>query len=467
MATAADNLDKQVTVHFSKVHGLGNDFVMLTDQELHRLVAGALAVQGPSEQNVDGWWLGEFCSRLAARLCDRHLSIGGDGLIVAIDLAALQAIAKRTSGSKQKARASEEEVFWLALDQFTGSYPERDTCELAWIYVNSDGSYAEICGNGLRCFTLFVRELGWLTKASCRVATRAYPVTVTVKAEAAGESCTAGSGASAKKQSGRLKKAAGDNQNTAGSIRSDGSAQNGGCIQSIEVVSRLAGPRFSPRDIPLDLAAVEPGLASFVDGTIDVNDLKLKATFVSMGNPHCVIFEQENVSLAEYAIDIKQAHGAGRALLKFPANLIRLAEDIQRLSLIPEGANIEFVRIEPDCPDTAIVFVVERGCGATLACASGAAAVLAAGVKSGRLNKRSYVILPGGKLELSLLSVTEKASVQEYIDLTGPAEKAFSGDVSLPVSVLLDSGNLHATEHGGSAAPLDSSLAEYWEGLCL
>jgi diaminopimelate epimerase len=198
-----------------------------------------------------------------------------------------------------------------------------------------------------------------------------------------------------------------------------------------------------------------PDLTSFVDQSIDVNGLKLQATCVSMGNPHCVIFEQEGLSLAQYAVDIEKAHASGRALHDFPRRLLLLAADIQQLSLFPEGVNVEFVKVDSESPDTAVVFVVERGCGATLACASGAAAVLAAGVISGRLNKKSYVILPGGKLEVSLSSVNEQGCMQEYIDLTGPAVKVFSGDVILPAYALL----------AGLVAAKSSAISG--EGLCV
>ncbi len=206
---------------------------------------------------------------------------------------------------------------------------------------------------------------------------------------------------------------------------------------AVEVVSRLAGPKFAPLDIPLDTKLIDPDLTSFVDRFIEVKGLKLQATCVSMGNPHCVIFEQEGLSLDQYANDIKIAHAAGRALQNFPSQLLLLAADIQKLSLFPEGVNVEFVRVDSQSKNWALVFVVERGCGATLACASGAAAVLAAAVISGRLNKKSYVILPGGKLQVSLSSVKEEEHVQEYIDLTGPAIKVFSGDVTLPILALL------------------------------
>jgi len=194
-----------------------------------------------------------------------------------------------------------------------------------------------------------------------------------------------------------------------------------------------------------------PPADKFVDQEISVGGRNLLATCISMGNPHCVIFEQEGLSLFGYAADIKAAHDGGRALQKFPEELLQLAGDIQKLSIFPQGVNVEFVRTEGQDPDTACVFVVERGCGATLACASGAAAVLAAGVISNRLNKKSYVILPGGKLECSLTGCgDDQGSMQagaeykqnQYIELTGPATRAFSGNVSVPAELFAAGGCL-------------------------
>ena len=127
--------------------------------------------------------------------------------------------------------------------------------------------------------------------------------------------------------------------------------------------------------------------------------------------------------MMRYALDIEKAHGQGLCLNRFPSELVVLAEEIQKLPAFPQGVNVEFVL--PQGRDNACTFVVERGCGPTLACASGAAAVLAAGVKTNRLNKKSYVILPGGKLETHLLNEPEE------IELIGPAVQVFSGAISL------------------------------------
>src|ERR1700679_2769602 len=88
LATRSQADRKNISVHFSKMHGLGNDFVMMSYDELGRLVMAA-SQSSLGESGIDGPWLRGFCSKLASTLCDRHFGIGGDGLIVAIDLARL------------------------------------------------------------------------------------------------------------------------------------------------------------------------------------------------------------------------------------------------------------------------------------------------------------------------------------------------------------------------------------------
>lgn len=69
---------------------------------------------------------------LAAKLCDRNFGIGGDGILVA--------------------RSCEE-------------------ADIEMIIINADGSYASMCGNGIRCFARFVYEQGFVNKKVFNVLT--------------------------------------------------------------------------------------------------------------------------------------------------------------------------------------------------------------------------------------------------------------------------------------------------------
>ena len=88
------------TLHFTKMNGAGNDFVMLDNRDLsHSLDKAAIA-----------------------RLCDRHRGVGADGLI-AVE-------------------------------------PAQGGADFRMRYYNADGGEAEMCGNGARCFARFASRIG-------------------------------------------------------------------------------------------------------------------------------------------------------------------------------------------------------------------------------------------------------------------------------------------------------------------
>ena len=84
-------------MRFTKMHGCGNDFLILDPGEV---------------EGVD-------LPQLARRACDRHFGVGADGILVP---------------------ASSE------------------SADLEMIYYNSDGSPSEMCGNGIRCLARYARD---------------------------------------------------------------------------------------------------------------------------------------------------------------------------------------------------------------------------------------------------------------------------------------------------------------------
>lgn len=104
-------------MRFTKAHGLGNDFVITDDRR------GMFAADLPA---------------LARELCDRHTGVGADGLMFVRE-------------------------------------SERDDCDVRMQLFNSDGSEAEMCGNGVRCFAKYVFDKGIVTKRSFSVDTLAGP----------------------------------------------------------------------------------------------------------------------------------------------------------------------------------------------------------------------------------------------------------------------------------------------------
>jgi len=108
---------------FEKMHGLGNDFIMVEKRHL--------------PHSLDE-------KKLAKELCHRNFGIGADGLII-VDLSST-----------------------------------RDA-EFIWTYINGDGSDAEMCGNGMRCFAKYVFERGFTDDRTFRVQTKAGIITPTIE----------------------------------------------------------------------------------------------------------------------------------------------------------------------------------------------------------------------------------------------------------------------------------------------
>lgn len=90
-------------IKFCKLHGLGNDMIVIDDREDNIT---------PAEM-----------PRIARKLCNRRLGVGGDCLLVA---------------------------------------KKSDAADIAMLVYNSDGTQAQMCGNGIRCFSRVVYESGWI-----------------------------------------------------------------------------------------------------------------------------------------------------------------------------------------------------------------------------------------------------------------------------------------------------------------
>lgn len=135
--------------------------------------------------------------------------------------------------------------------------------------------------------------------------------------------------------------------------------------------------------------------------SITIDELTFKIHTVSMGNPHGVIFVDEiNTEI----------------FTKYGPQLATHAE-------FPEGINIEFTKITS--PNNATVQVWERGAGATLACGTGACAVLAAGIITKQLYQEASIHLPGGSLSIFWDKPTNN------ITMTGPAEIIYTGSIDI------------------------------------
>lgn len=153
----------------------------------------------------------------------------------------------------------------------------------------------------------------------------------------------------------------------------------------------MGAPRFDPEEIPV--AADSNAL------TLEVDGHKLRFFCVSMGNPHAVTYD---------------------LYPEEDALFFRLGAALERHPAFPRRANIEFCRT--DGMERVDVRVWERGDGPTLACGTGACAVVAAGASQGLLNRRATVRLPGGALDIEWRG-------DDHLYMTGPAETVFTGEV--------------------------------------
>ncbi len=122
-----------------------------------------------------------------------------------------------------------------------------------------------------------------------------------------------------------------------------------------------------------------------------------KGTFVSMGNPHYVIFTD----------NVDQVGESGRMLENHPA--------------FPQRCNIEFAHVEVD--GTIRTRVWERGSGITQACGTGACATAVAAALTGKAGRKSEIVMDGGTLSI------EWRKRDNHVYMTGPAAFVFDGEI--------------------------------------
>lgn len=140
---------------------------------------------------------------------------------------------------------------------------------------------------------------------------------------------------------------------------------------------------------------------NFINKKITVEGKDYFATCVSMGNPHCVVYLNDIDNL-----DIE-----------------KIGPYFENHKLFPKRINTEFVEIINK--DTIKMRVWERGAGETLACGTGACAVLVSSYLNGHSNRRATIKLLGGDL---LIDWNEK---DNNVYMTGSATLVFEGEIKL------------------------------------
>lgn len=205
---------------------------------------------------------------------------------------------------------------------------------------NADGSEGLMCGNASRCIGKYVYEHGLTDQRSIRLLTASGIKTLelTVNAE--------------------------------------------GLVEAVTV--DMPSPVFDDEKLFL------PDGETLPDGL-----------FVSMGNPHYVIFVED--------IDAVDVAARGAMLERHPR--------------FPERCNIEFAQI---LPDGIRMRVWERGSGITMACGTGACATAVAAAATGRWGRQSRVLMDGGNLDIHW------NESDGHVYLTGPATLVYEGEIALP-----------------------------------
>ena len=163
---------------------------------------------------------------------------------------------------------------------------------------------------------------------------------------------------------------------------------------------------------------VDMGEPVFEDNSLFVQDPELcEGTFVSMGNPHFVVFTD----------DVDQVEGQGRVMEHLPA--------------FPQRCNIEFARVETDMKNVKNIpeaheegmgertvirtRVWERGSGVTLACGTGACATAVAAALTGKAGRRSQIVMDGGCIDI------EWRESDNHVYMTGPATFVYDGEIEI------------------------------------
>lgn len=280
-----------IKIKVTKMQGCGNDFVVIDYSEYEKT--------------------GLEMSELAKKLCDRHFGLGADGMIIP------------------------------KLDS-------KDT-DIAWYFYNSDGTTAQMCGNGMRCFAKYVYDKKLMEKKKFSVKTGAGVISP--------------------------------------EILDDGN-----------VKVNMSSPILEPEKIPFKSN-------ENLNQKINVLDKEFIINAVSMGNPHCVIFTQNDV------YEMAKTYGP----------------ELEKHEMFPEKTNVEFVKIKSR--NEVDFCVYERGCGITLACGTGACASVVAGVLNNLTDCKVKVNLLGGAVTVDWSE--HEQGLSENIYLIGPAEYSYFAEYLL------------------------------------
>lgn len=218
---------------------------------------------------------------------------------------------------------------------------------------NADGSEGKMCGNGIRCVGKYLYDNGMTDGRT----------TITI--------------------------------DTLSGVKTLELTVKDGKMQSARV--DMGAAILAPREIPVDMDG-----ENVISAPIVVDEKVYHMTCVSMGNPHCVIFQKEDVD---------------------DLDLTRIGPKFEHHPLFPERVNTEFVNVLPD--GSLKMRVWERGSGETWACGTGSCATGVAACLNGFANKNEDIVvhLRGGDLTIRY--------TDETVFMTGAATTVFKGEIEI------------------------------------
>lgn len=240
---------------------------------------------------------------------------------------------------------------------------------------NADGSRGKMCGNGIRCVGKFVYDNKLTDKTTVTIDTLSGVKTLKLN------------------------------------IGSDGK------VESARV--NMGAPVLQPSQVPVDITELESYknmskeqmqkekenvTEPVVSEHIKVNDKEYEVTCVSMGNPHAIVYLDNDIDIKKFEIE-------------------KIGPAFENHKAFPDRINTEFIQVLDK--DNLNMRVWERGSGETLACGTGACASLVATVLNGKCNDTATLHLLGGDLKITW----DKKDNTVYLE--GPAKTVFTGEIEL------------------------------------
>ena len=227
-----------------------------------------------------------------------------------------------------------------------------ETADFKMRMFNADGSEGKMCGNGIRCVAKYVYDNGMTDKE-----------VITVE--------------------------------TLSGIKTLQLAVSQGRVQAVTV--DMGSPVLTPSQIPVKCEGDR-----IINQPVSVGGKEYYITCVSMGNPHAVVFTEEEVTAL---------------------NLEKTGPLFENHEIFPDRVNTEFIHVIDE--KTIDMRVWERGSGETLACGTGTCASVVACILNGYTDNKVEVELLGGKLFI------EYDAEENKVYMTGPAEFICTGEIAI------------------------------------